>query len=176
MVTANKALLAVHGAELAAAAEARGAPLALEEAASPAASPPSKAIGEGLAGNRISRIASIRTEHLQLHPDPDGASADANSPKCSPTRRTAGFAEADPSFDIDGIDAALELAILAALAIGLAGGGSSRSMSKASAGSPPSTSRSPRNSAIASNFWASPAIPRRGSKRACILAWPGDGS
>ena len=116
VVTANKALLAVHGAELAAAAEARGVPLAFEAAVA-GGIPVIKAIREGLAGNRISRIAGILngtcnyilTQMRERGREFAEVLADAQK---------LGYAETDPSFDIDGIDAAHKLAILAALAFG----------------------------------------------------------
>ncbi len=116
VVTANKALLAVHGAELAAAAEARGVALAFEAAVA-GGIPVIKAIREGLAGNRISRIAGILngtcnyilTQMRERGREFAEVLADAQK---------LGYAEADPSFDIDGIDAAHKLAILAALAFG----------------------------------------------------------
>jgi homoserine dehydrogenase len=116
VVTANKALLAIHGAELAAAAEARGTPLAFEAAVA-GGIPVIKAIREGLAGNRILRIAGILngtcnyilTQMRERGREFAEVLADAQK---------LGYAEADPSFDIDGIDAAHKLAILAALAFG----------------------------------------------------------
>ncbi|HYZ64973.1 MAG TPA: homoserine dehydrogenase [Acetobacteraceae bacterium] len=114
VVTANKALLAVHGAELAALAEQRGVSLAFEAAVA-GGIPVIKALREGLAGNRIDRVAGILNgtcnyiltsmrEHGREFTD---VLADA---------QRLGYAEADPSFDVDGIDAAHKLAILAALA------------------------------------------------------------
>jgi homoserine dehydrogenase len=116
VVTANKALLAVHGAELAAMAEDRGVPLAFEAAVA-GGIPVIKAIREGLAGNRISRIAGILngtcnyilTQMRERGREFAEVLADAQK---------LGYAETDPSFDIDGIDAAHKLAILAALAFG----------------------------------------------------------
>ncbi len=116
VVTANKALLAIHGAALAEAAERRGVPLAFEAAVA-GGIPAIKAIREGLAANRIQRIAGIlngtcnyilttmRTERREF------AEVLAEAQRL-------GYAEADPSFDIDGVDAAHKLAILAALAFG----------------------------------------------------------
>ncbi|HEY4249800.1 MAG TPA: homoserine dehydrogenase [Roseomonas sp.] len=116
VVTANKALLAVHGAALARQAEARGVALAFEAAVA-GGIPAIKALREGLAGNRISRVAGIlngtcnyilttmRERGLQFAE----VLADA---------QRLGYAEADPAFDIDGVDAAHKLAILAALAFG----------------------------------------------------------
>src|SRR5215472_11763521 len=116
VVTANKAMLAVHGAALAAVAEQRGVPLAFEAAVAGVILV-IKALREGLAGNRISRIAGILngtcnyilTQMLERGREFAEVLADAQK---------LGYAEADPSFDIDGIDAAHKLAILAALAFG----------------------------------------------------------
>ena len=116
VVTANKALLAVHGATLAQRAEARGVALAFEAAVA-GGIPAIKALREGLAANQISRVAGIlngtcnyilttmRERGLQFAE----VLADA---------QRLGYAEADPAFDIDGVDAAHKLAILAALAFG----------------------------------------------------------
>jgi len=116
VVTANKALLAVHGAALAAAAEARGVALAFEAAVA-GGIPAIKAIREGLAGNRISRIAGILngtcnyilTQMRERGREFAEVLADAQK---------LGYAESDPSFDIDGVDAAHKLAILTAMAFG----------------------------------------------------------
>jgi len=116
VVTANKALLAVHGAALAAAAEAKGVALAFEAAVA-GGIPAIKAVREGLAGNRISRVAGILngtcnyilTVMREQKREFSEVLADAQK---------LGYAEADPSFDIDGIDAAHKLSILAALAFG----------------------------------------------------------
>jgi homoserine dehydrogenase len=117
-VTANKALLAVHGTELARAAEAGGVALGFEAAVA-GGIPIIKALREGLAGNRISRVAGILngtcnyilTVMREERKDFAEVLADA---------QVLGYAEADPSFDIDGVDAAHKLAILAALAFGRA--------------------------------------------------------
>jgi homoserine dehydrogenase len=116
VVTANKALLAVPGAALAARAEEAGVPLAFEAAVA-GGIPVIKAIREGLAGNRIFRVAGILngtcnyilTQMRERGREFADVLADAQK---------LGYAEADPSFDIDGIDAAHKLAILAALAFG----------------------------------------------------------
>ena len=116
VVTANKALLAVHGATLAAEAEAQNVPLTFEAAVA-GGIPAIKAIREGLAGNRISRVSGILNgtcnyilTQMRLHPR-EFADVLADAQKL-------GYAETDPSFDVDGIDAAHKLAILAALAFG----------------------------------------------------------
>jgi len=116
LVTANKALLAVHGAELAVAAEERGVPLGFEAAVA-GGIPVIKALREGLSGNRVSAVAGILngtcnyilTQMRERGREFADVLADAQK---------LGYAEADPSFDIDGIDAAHKLAILAALAFG----------------------------------------------------------
>ena len=116
LVTANKALLAVHGAELAALAEAKGVPLAFEAAVA-GGIPAIKAVREGLAANRISRVTGILngtcnyilTQMRERGREFAEVLADAQK---------LGYAEADPSFDVDGIDAAHKLAILAALSFG----------------------------------------------------------
>ena len=116
VVTANTALLAVHGAALAARAEAGGVALAFEAAVA-GGIPVIKTLREGLAGNRILSIAGILNgtcNYILTRMREEGKDfaeilADA---------QRLGYAEADPSFDIDGIDAAHKLAILAALAFG----------------------------------------------------------
>lgn len=116
VVTANKALLALHGAELAAEAEARGVPLAFEAAVA-GGIPAIKALREGLAANVIRAISGILngtcnyilTVMREQGRDFAEVLADA---------QRLGYAEADPALDIDGVDAAHKLAILAALAFG----------------------------------------------------------
>ena len=116
VVTANKALLALHGAALARAAEEGGAVLAFEAAVA-GGIPVIKAVREGLAGNRIRRVAGILngtcnyilTQMRERGREFADVLADAQK---------LGYAEADPSFDVDGVDAAHKLAILAALAFG----------------------------------------------------------
>ncbi len=111
VVTANKALIAVHGATL-----PRTAPLAFEAAVA-GGIPVIKALREGLAANRISRVAGILngtcnyilTAMREQKRDFADVLAEAQA---------MGYAEADPATDIDGIDAAHKLAILAALAFG----------------------------------------------------------
>ncbi len=118
VVTANKALLALHGAELAQAAEDGGAMLAFEAAVA-GGIPVIKAIREGLAANRVRRVAGILngtcnyilTQMRERGREFADVLADA---------QRLGYAEADPSFDVDGVDAAHKLAILATLAFGQA--------------------------------------------------------
>jgi len=116
VVTANKALLAVHGAELAVASEEGHAVLAFEAAVA-GGIPIIKALREGFAGNRIRRVTGILngtcnyilTTMRERGREFSEVLADAQK---------LGYAEADPSFDIDGVDAAHKLTILAALAFG----------------------------------------------------------
>ena len=114
VVTANKALLAVHGAALAHQAGEAGAALAFEAAVA-GGIPAIKALREGLAGNRIDRIIGILNGTcnyiLSAMRDRGREFADVLG-----EAQRLGYAEADPSFDVDGIDAAHKLAILAALA------------------------------------------------------------
>jgi len=114
VVTANKALLAVHGVVLAAQAEQAGVTLAFEAAVA-GGIPVIKALREGLAGNRIDRIAGILNGTcnyiLTTMRERGREFADVLA-----EAQRLGYAEADPGFDIDGIDAAHKLSILAALA------------------------------------------------------------
>jgi homoserine dehydrogenase len=116
VVTANKALLAVHGAELATLADGKGLALAYEAAVA-GGIPAIKAIREGLAANDLTRVLGILNgtcNYILTQMRERGiefAQALAEAQKL-------GYAEADPSFDVDGIDAAHKLAILAALAFG----------------------------------------------------------
>jgi homoserine dehydrogenase len=116
VVTANKALLAIHGAALAEAAEAAGVTLAYEAAVA-GGIPVIKTLREGLAGNRIDRVAGILNGTcnyiLTVMRERGREFADVLA-----DAQKLGYAEADPAFDIDGIDAAHKLAILAALAFG----------------------------------------------------------
>ncbi|NKE43958.1 homoserine dehydrogenase [Roseomonas frigidaquae] len=116
VVTANKALLAVHGAELAALAESKGVALAYEAAVA-GGIPAIKALREGLAANDISRVLGILNgtcNYILTQMRERGIEfAQALS-----EAQKLGYAEADPAFDVDGIDAAHKLAILAALAFG----------------------------------------------------------
>ncbi|MBX9593413.1 MAG: homoserine dehydrogenase [Roseomonas sp.] len=116
VVTANKALLAIHGAELAATAEAKGVALCFEAAVA-GGIPAIKALREGLAANDLTRVMGILNgtcNYILTQMRERGIEfAQALS-----EAQKLGYAEADPSFDVDGIDAAHKLAILAALAFG----------------------------------------------------------
>ncbi|WP_374598822.1 homoserine dehydrogenase [Sphingosinicella sp.] len=116
VVTANKAMIAHHGLELAAAAEKAGTPLKYEAAVA-GGIPIIKAIREGAAANRIDRVYGILNgtcNYILTEMEEKGAAfADVLG-----EAQRLGYAEADPTFDIDGIDAAHKLAILASLAFG----------------------------------------------------------
>jgi homoserine dehydrogenase len=116
VVTANKALVAMHGAELAEASERGGATLAFEAAVA-GGIPVIKALREGLAGNRIRRVTGILNGTCNFIFTNMRERGREFAEVLAEAQRL-GYAEADPSFDIDGIDAAHKLAILAALAFG----------------------------------------------------------
>ncbi len=116
VVTANKALLAHHGTALGRAAEAAGVAIAYEAAVA-GGIPIIKSLREGLAGNRIQRVYGILngtcnyilTTMRQTGREFADVLAEAQK---------LGYAEADPSFDVDGVDAAHKLAILTSVAFG----------------------------------------------------------
>jgi len=117
VVTANKALLAEHGPELFELARARGRSIAFEAAVA-GGIPIVAAIGECLAANRIESIRGIlngTSNFILTRMEEDGADyADVLR-----LAQAKGFAEADPSMDVDGTDATQKLAILAHLAFGV---------------------------------------------------------
>lgn len=116
VVTANKAMLAVHGQSLALAAEAAGQVIRFE-AAVVGGIPVVKALTEGLAGNKINRVLGVMNgscNYILTRMENAGLSyaevfAEANA---------LGYLEADPNLDVGGIDAAHKLALLAAIAFG----------------------------------------------------------
>mgnify|MGYP002632869526 CR=1 FL=1 len=116
VVTANKALLAHHGTQLARAAEAADVALAYEAAVA-GGIPIIKALREGLAANRIDRLYGILNGTCNYILT-DMADTGRQFADILAEAQALGYAEADPSFDVDGIDAAHKLAILAALAFG----------------------------------------------------------
>ena len=117
VVTANKALIALHGNEIFAAASRQGV-MVLFEAAVAGGIPIIKAIREGLSGNRIKWLAGIingtgnfiLTEMRDKGRDFADVLAEAQA---------LGYAEADPTFDVEGIDAGHKLTILASIAFGI---------------------------------------------------------
>lgn len=129
VVTANKALLAHHGTELASLAESVGRGLGYEAAVA-GGIPIIKGLREGLAANRISRVYGILNGTcnyiLTQMAGGEGAGLQGNPQagqdfdEVLAEAQRLGYAEADPSFDVDGIDTAHKLAILTALAFGCA--------------------------------------------------------
>lgn len=117
VVTANKALIAQHGNEIFRAAQDRGVMVAFEAAVA-GGIPIIKAIREGLAANRIEWIAGIinGTTNFILTEMRDRGADFADVLK---EAQRLGYAEADPSFDVDGIDTAHKLTILSAIAFGI---------------------------------------------------------
>lgn len=117
VVTANKALVAKQGTEIFAAAQQKGVTVAFEAAVG-GGIPIIKAIREGLTANRIEWIAGIingTTNFILTQMRDQGASfADALQ-----LAQEKGYAEVDPTFDVEGIDAAHKLTILSALAFGI---------------------------------------------------------
>ena len=117
VVTANKALLATHGNEIFAAAQKKGVMVAFEASVAGGV-PIIKALREGLAANRIEWIAGIinGTSNFILSEMRDRGIAFSDALADAQKR---GYAEADPTFDIEGVDAAHKLTILSALAFGV---------------------------------------------------------
>ncbi len=116
LVTANKAMIAAHGLELAGLAEANGAALAFEAAVA-GGIPVVKTLREGLAGNAVRRVSGILNgtcNYILSRMETDGLPFDV----CLTDAQRLGYAEADPTFDIGGFDTAHKLAILASLAFG----------------------------------------------------------
>jgi homoserine dehydrogenase len=117
VVTANKAMIAVHGNEIFAAASAKHVMVAYEASVA-GGIPIIKAIREGLAGNSIQWLAGIinGTGNFILTEMREKSRAFADVLK---EAQALGYAEADPTFDVEGIDAAHKLTILAAIAFGI---------------------------------------------------------
>lgn len=114
VVTANKALIAVHGGDLARKASAAGRPFGYEAAVA-GGIPIIKGLREGLAANQFSRVVGILNgtcNYILTEMEKTGREFG----EVLAEAQKLGYAEADPSFDVDGIDAAHKLAILAALA------------------------------------------------------------
>ncbi|WP_313950892.1 homoserine dehydrogenase [Accumulibacter sp.] len=116
VVTANKALLAKHGNEIFAAAQKKGVMVAFEAAVA-GGIPIIKALREGLTANRIEWIAGIingTTNFILSEMRDKGLSFDAVLKEA----QRLGYAEADPTFDVEGVDAAHKLSIMSAIAFG----------------------------------------------------------
>src|SRR5690606_13038562 len=117
VITANKALLAVHGTEIFAAASARGVTVAFEAAVA-GGIPIIKALREGLSANRIEWIAGIingTTNFILSEMRGKGLDFDVVLKEA----QRLGYAEADPTFDIEGVDAAHKATIMSAIAFGI---------------------------------------------------------
>ncbi|MCK9261438.1 MAG: homoserine dehydrogenase [Azoarcus sp.] len=117
VVTANKALLAVHGNEIFAAAQEKGVMVAFEAAVA-GGIPIIKALREGLSANRIQWLAGIinGTTNFILSEMRDRGLPFADVLK---EAQALGYAEADPTFDIEGVDAAHKATIMSAIAFGI---------------------------------------------------------
>ena len=117
VITANKALLAVHGTEIFAKAQENGVMVAFEAAVA-GGIPIIKAVREGLSANRIQWVAGIinGTTNFILSEMRDKGLAFADVLK---EAQRLGYAEADPTFDVEGVDAAHKITLLSALAFGI---------------------------------------------------------
>ena len=116
LVTANKAMIAHHGVELAESASETGVPLKFEAAVA-GGIPVVKGLREGAAANAIERVYGILNgtcNYILSTMESSGADFGATLAEA----QALGYAEADPTFDIEGVDAAHKLAILAAIAFG----------------------------------------------------------
>jgi homoserine dehydrogenase len=117
VITANKALLASHGTEIFAAAQRKGVMVAFEAAVA-GGIPIIKALREGLTANRIEWIAGIingTSNYILSEMRDKGLTFDTALKQA----QSLGYAEADPTFDIEGIDAAHKLTIMASIAFGI---------------------------------------------------------
>jgi len=117
VVTANKALIAVHGTEIFSAAQRKGVMVAFEAAVA-GGIPIIKALREGLSANRIQWIAGIingTTNYILSEMRSRGLTFD----QALKEAQALGYAEADPTFDIEGIDAGHKATILSAIAYGI---------------------------------------------------------
>ena len=117
VVTANKALLAVHGTEIFAAASAKGVMVAFEAAVA-GGIPIIKALREGLTANRIQWLAGIingTTNFILSEMRDKGLDFDVVLKEA----QRLGYAEADPTFDIEGVDAAHKATLMSAIAYGI---------------------------------------------------------
>jgi len=117
VVTANKALLAVHGTEIFEAARAKGVMVAFEAAVA-GGIPIIKALREGLTANRIQSISGIingTTNYILSEMRERGL----DFATALEAAQALGYAEADPTFDVEGVDAAHKLTIMSAIAFGI---------------------------------------------------------
>lgn len=117
VITANKALLAHHGFELASLAESKGVVLAYEAAVAGGV-PAIKALREGLTANRITAVYGILNgtcNYILTQMRETGRGFDAVLKEA----QEKGYAEADPAFDVDGVDAGHKISLLASIAFGM---------------------------------------------------------
>jgi homoserine dehydrogenase len=116
VVTANKALIAAHGLALARLAEEKGCTLAFEAAVAGGV-PAIRTLRDAMTGNRIDRLHGIlngTSNYIQTRMEAE----ELDFATCLADAQRLGYAEADPTFDVDGFDTAHKLAILASLAFG----------------------------------------------------------
>jgi homoserine dehydrogenase len=118
VVTANKALIAVHGDELFALANAKGVSI-MFEAAIAGGIPIVKALREGLAGNQVHWVAGIINGTSNFILSEMESAGNRAFEEVLKEAQDLGYAEADPTFDVEGIDAAHKLTILSSLAFGV---------------------------------------------------------
>ncbi len=169
VVTANKALLAGHGYKLARLAERRGVALNFEASVA-GGIPIVKTLREGLDGNSFTRIYGILNgtcNYILSRMEEDRLAFD----ECLREAQRLGYAEADPSFDVEGRDTAQKLSILAKFSPSEPKSIPARSTSRASPRSRSPTSTRPPSSATASSFSAWRCVPRPASNSACIRPW-----
>lgn len=117
VVTANKALLAAHGTALARTAEAAGAALEFEAAVA-GGIPIIKTLREAMSGNAVARVSGILNgtcNYILTRMEAEGLTF----AECLAAAQALGYAEADPTFDVEGFDTAHKLALLTALAFGV---------------------------------------------------------
>lgn len=117
VVTANKALLALHGEEIFAAAERRGVDIAFEAAVG-GGIPVLRSLREGLAANRIQSVEGIlngTTNYVLTQMEQTAEDFEVVLKRA----QELGYAESDPTFDVEGVDAAHKLALLAAMSFGV---------------------------------------------------------
>ena len=146
MVTANKQLLAQHGDELFAAAREAGVQLRFEAAVA-GVIPVIRVIQESLGATEIDEGLRDRQRDDQLHPHRDGEHAARSYDEALTQAQELGYAEADPTDDVGGADAAAKMAILARLAFGAPVGARRRRLRGHRARSSPTTSPTRRSSA-----------------------------
>ena len=160
VVTANKQLVAQHGDELFDAAREAGVQLRFEAAVAGAV-PVIRVIQESLGATEIAKVFGIvnGTTNFILT---EMARTGASFPDVLARAQELGYAEADPTDDVSGADAAAKMAILARLAFGYVRWVSRTSRTRGSRTSSPTTSPTRRSSVSPSSFSASPSAARAG--------------